>query len=235
MYYRLPSKDSDIRSPEKPLDQTETGSFEIISELACKDESPELASDDELNLSTFSESDLAQLTNCLDWLIDSSGDKLIENKPAVSSACQDTEAFEFDIESSGLSDDIDSLVQFTDDNFISTSYSDCSIDKSNPHNSTLVSNFEKTSVDSLLNVKKLDSMQKCDRMKDVVEQKKLNENDSTFDTASLVNCSSPSSSSGCESDFSSSTFEDDPFSFSTDIGLMDLSDEPFTELFPALY
>jgi len=229
MYFRQPSKDADIRSLEKDksLDQFETDSYEV-SELTSVDETAGLASDEDLNLSSFSESDLAQLTNCLDWLIDSSDDVLTENKATVSKCPDNTScvaSFD-DIESMCLPEHIDSLTSFTDDSFISTIHFDCSIDTQNSYNSTLKSNFDKASVENSV---------KYNVTKDKVEQKKFSESESSLFIDSLTNCASPCSSSGCESDFSSSTYEEDPFSFSTDIGLMDMSDEPFTELFPALY
>jgi hypothetical protein len=230
MYFRQPSKDADTLSvkKEKSLNQSEIESCEVVSELTSTSETAELASDEDLNLSSFSESDLAQLTNCLDWWIDSSSDGVTENKSTVLK-CQDNTssmASLDDIESMCLPEQIDSLVPFTDDSFISTIYFDSSFDTQNSYNSTFDSNYEKMSGENLL---------KNDMTKDVVEHKKYSESDSTLFIDSVKNCSSPSSSSGCESDFSSSTYEDEPFSFSTDIGLMDLSDEPFTELFPALY
>jgi len=230
MYFRQPSKDTDIRLTEEPLDQSETESFEVVSELTCEDETDGLASDEDLNLSSFSESDLAQLTNCLDWLIDSSSDVLVEKKTTFSKSEDNTLCLTSldDIDSMCLPEHIDSLTSFTDDSFISTNYFNNSVDKQNSYNSTL----KQTSVENLLENPELDSKTKCDQMtKNVAEIKKCNENDSMF----FLDCSSPSSSSGCESDFSSSTNEDDHFTFSTDIGFMDLSDEPFTELFPALY
>jgi len=233
MYFRQPSKDADIRASEeeKPCsqNQSETESFEVISELPSVDETIGLASDEDLNLSSFSESDLAQLTNCLDWFMDSSADDVTINKTAVSKCLDNAScATSFDdIESMCLPEHIDSLTPFTDDSFISTINFDCSIDTQNSYNSTLESNFVKTSSENLLK----NNATKSDK----VEQKKFSVSDSSLFIDSVTNCSSPCSSSGCESDFSSSTYEDDPFSFSTEIGLMDLTDEPFTELFPALY
>jgi len=237
MYFRQPSTDADMHSSEKSLNQSETDSCEVVSELTCRDEMPELASDEDLNLSSFSESDLAQLTNCLDWLIDSSGDMLNKSKDTISKCQDNTSCLGSldDVESASLPEYIDSLTSFTDDSFISTIPFDCSIDKQNSHNSTFGLNFEKTSVENLLQNSELESQSKVNRMPNDVANKKYNDNGSTVFINSLMNCPSPSSSSGCESDFSSSTYDDEHFSFSTDIGLMDLSDEPFTELFPALY
>jgi len=178
MYFRQPSKDADAHPSEKSLDQSETGSYEVISELTCEDESAGLASDEDLNLTSFSESDLAQLTNCLDWFIDSSSDVLTENKATVSK-CQDSTsclASHDDIESDCVSEHTDLLTPFTDDSFISTNYFDCSIDKQNSHNSTFRSDVENLSVENLLKNNDPDSKSKRDRMiKDVAENKKFSE------------------------------------------------------------
>jgi len=233
MYYRQPSKNAEVYSSEEPIDHSKTESFEVVSEVACESEAAELASDDELNLESFSESDLAQLTNCFDWLIDSSGNVLGEDRASQSQDITSCPASLDDIESSCLSEHIDSLIPFTDDFFISTNNFDCSIDKQNSHNFTFGLNFETTSVENLVKTNELDTKKNSDLIKKEVGENKKYE--STLVGDSLENCSSPCSSSGCESDFSASTFEDDPFSFSTDIGLTDFTDEPFTELFPALY
>lgn len=240
MYFRQPSNDSDVCLVEEPLDQSETfESIEVTSELVCKEETTGLESEEDLNLSSFSESDLAQLTDCLDWLIDSSADELTENKAVVSEECErDTSCLGLldDIESSCLTEHSDSLTSFTDDSFISTTNFDCSIDQQNSYNSTFSPNFENTSLENLLQNNGLHSRHEYnEKPKDIVGNKSFNESDSKSFVDSVINCSSPCSSSGCESDFSSSSYEDEHFSFSTDIGLMDLSDEPFNELFPALY
>jgi hypothetical protein len=236
MYFRQPSKEADTRSCEKPLDQSETGSCEVISELICKDETAELASDEELNLSSFSESDLAQLTNCLDWLIDSSSDMLTECKVNELKCRDDASCLvPYDIESACLQEHIDSLTPFTDDSFISTIHFDYSFDKHNSNNSTCDSNSEKSSMQNLVKNSELDFKNNYDHLASSIAEEKNSSKTDSFSPDHLVSCSSPCSSSGCESDFSSSTYEDEHFSFTTDIGLMDFSDEPFTELFPALY
>jgi len=52
---------------------------------------------------------------------------------------------------------------------------------------------------------------------------------------SLINCASPSSlSSGCESDFTSSC-DEEQFIFPAEVGFLSFREEPFSELFPALY
>lgn len=238
MYFRQPSKDCDKNTSEKSLDQSKIEALEVVSKVACEDEVAGLASDEDLNLSSFSESDLAQLTNCLDWLIDASGDVLLEDKTTISRSQEDTSsclASLDDIESSCLLDHVDSLSSLTDDSFISTNHFDYSTDKQNLYTSTFSSNFVNISSEDLLKSNELNVKRIHDRKDDTVDIRKLSEGDSMFLIDSTVNCTSPCSSSGCESDLSSSTYEDEHLSFSTDIGLMDLTDEPFTELFPALY
>jgi hypothetical protein len=229
MYFRQPpSEDVEVRSCEESIDHSETELFEVESKSKEEDGNAELSFEEDINLSFLSESDIAQLSNCLDWLIDSSSDALIETK-AAAPKCQDTTSYMASLDTETcLQDDIDLLTPFTEDSFVSTNYFDCSIDKQNTYNSTIAT-------DNLLKTNVQDSNSKPDRMpKGVTNSKKCSDNDLTF-SDSLVNCSSPGSSSGCESDFSSTTYDDEHMSISTDVGFMDLSFEPFSDLFPALY
>jgi len=239
MYFRRQSKDDDMRSFEKSLDQSQAGSCEIATEFSLEHESAGLSLDEDLVLS---ESDIAQLTKCCleNWLIDSSDDDEPKKSKATVLDCHDDNTSCLgpldDIESASLPEYIDSLSPFTDDSFVSTNHLDCSIDKQNSYSYAVNSNFETVSVESLLEANGLGSNSNCDQVtKNLGKNNKISENNSTYFIDSMGNSSSPCSSSGCESDFSASTYEDEHFSFSTDIGFMDPSVEPFTELFPALY
>jgi len=129
----------------------------------------------------------------------------------------------------------DGATHFTDDSFISINSSNC-LDNKKSQNAVKLS--RQSSVQRLF--EDLESISDCsygqgitEDLLDVVEHGR---NSLTVDHfPSFLNCSSPSSSSGCESDFTSSSYSDEQFPYSDDVGFLSLSEEPFTNLFPALF
>jgi len=203
--------------------------------VACAEEGgSELASDDDLNLSSFSESDLTKLTDCLDWLI--------------GSASADDEA-----PGSKTSDGLgggnaDRLIQADDKmslqsnvgeiqySFISTNLLDCSFmdQASNTASSVPRKSATMCTTDKFrpmfndIHEQSTTNLTTCDgsyvqNANDLIE--------------SLISCASPTSSSGCESDFSasSSSYGDEHFLYNDDLSFATLTDDSFTDLFPELY
>jgi len=237
MYSRQPVKD--ICPSEESLNQSGADCLvEVLKLASCKEEEEEIAvpeCGEELSLASLSESDLAQLTSCLDWLIDSSDDVLTECKTSVydCQAVDDMKSSLDDLESECLPEHIDSISCFTNGSFVSESNFDCSLDKHNSINNLEESLVEGSFFDSGLNFNSTYS-QISKELAVEAQNTHSSESDSCF-IESLKNCTSPCSSSGCESDFSSTTYDDEPFSFVNDIAFTDFSHEPFTDLFPALY
>jgi len=226
MYYRQPSVQS-IVVIEEPIIQSPVPSEDVV------DDGSELASDDELNLSSFSESDLSKLTDCLDWLIGSAStnDDVSGLKCSlVAGSAHETCPTQLDDKTTYVASGETGSVQFVDDSFISTNPFDCSITEQASHvdaSQLVVDNYGPTS---------------CDRFEqttiDLAKSENSFERNANDLIESLMTCASPTSSSGCESDFSgssSSSYGDEYFSYSDDINFAALTDDSFTELFPELY
>jgi len=218
MYYRQPSTDdSAVLSINQP-ELTSVAAFEQTSDVALEEE---------LTGSSFTSSDLMQLN--LDWLINN--DVLAESKSNV-----DVEPTHLTMDDFGVTP-VDPNY-FTNDLLIPANQLDCTFSKEKPDTYFELTDDDNLSIDHLLE----DLGLIVDRRHEMTntDVSGLVENDSmqveTFDRGdSLKNkCLSPSSSSGYDSDFRS-TCDDDQFSFSDEVCFGNLSEEPFTELFPALY
>jgi hypothetical protein len=216
MYYRQP-EDS---APSKSVGQLQcVAAFEQTSDAALEQE---------LTRSSFTSSDLMQLN--LDWLIDN--DVLTESKVHR----DDVEPNRLTIEDLELTS-VDSTY-FTDDSLIPANQSDSLFMKEACDGSFELTNEENISIDHLLEDLGLIASSRYEQTTTNIAG--LVENDSarvqTFDVGDSLrnNCSSPSSSSGYDSDFNS-PYDDYQFPFSDEVGFENLSEQPFTELFPALY
>jgi hypothetical protein len=216
MYYRQPED----FVPSKSFDQSQcVAAFEQTSDAAL---------DEELTCSSFTSSDLMQLN--FDWLIDN--DVLTESK-----------VHRDDFEPNRLTmDDLEltsvDSTYFTDDSLIPANQSDRLFTKEACNGSFELTNEENISIDHLLEDLGLIAGSRYEQT--TTDIAGLVENDDarvqTVDLRDSLrnNCSSPSSSSGYDSDFKSS-YDDDQFPFSDEVGFVNLSEQPFTELFPALY
>jgi len=248
MYYRQLPRDDDII---KSIDQSEldcVAAFEQTSDLASSDEESILSNqemefvassnkddrlnqpianqEDDLNLSSFTDADLIQLTQCFDWVIDV--DALLES---ANHRTESTDQTMDELDSSCLASR-NATTHFTDDSFISTPQSNF-LDTNQSYGTSKYN--RQSSVQRLFD--DLDLLSSCDYdqlpmdLFDVVDQK---DESRTDHVESMTSCLSPSSSSGCESDFTPSC-DDEQFPYSDDVGVLSFSEEPFiADLFPAL-
>jgi hypothetical protein len=232
MYYRQPSTADDSA---KSIDQPEPKS---VASFEQTEQTSDLAAlDEELNLSSFTSSDLMQLNDCLglDWLINN--ETSAESKLNVASCHNDIDKSYFTM------DDLDTTVvestYFTDDSLIPADSTNCLFPNDSSYSYSNPASDDSLTIDNLLEDLGLIASSRYEQVVTdigglVGQTNACVQVVDAVDSLRTNNCSSPSSSSGYESDFKS-TYGDDHFSFCDDIGFTNISEEPFTELFPALY